>query len=275
MTRDCMAFAVSTARAAGKLLKARFNNRHTISYKGEIDIVTEADRLSEDLIVSRIRKRFPDHDILTEESKGLDRGSNYRWIIDPLDGTTNYAHGFPVFCVSIALERDGDIMLGVIYHPMLRELFVAEKDRGAFLNGLRLSVSGTSSLSRSLLATGFPYDLRRNADNNMNYFIGMAARARAIRRAGSAALDLAYVAAGRFDGFWELKLHPWDTAAASLMVREAGGAVSDISGNPYQFSSSAIVASNGRVHRAMLRLLQSINPISIASTTSIFRTTQR
>lgn len=275
MKRDCRAFAVAAARAAGTLLKARFNNRHTIRYKGEINIVTEADRLSEDLIVSRIRKRFPDHDILTEESKGLDRGSEHRWIIDPLDGTTNYAHGFPVFCVSIALEKKGDILLGVIYHPMLRELFVAEKDRGAFLNGRRLSVSGTSALSRSLLATGFPYDIRRNADNNMNYFIGMAARARAIRRAGSAALDLAYVAAGRFDGFWELKLHPWDTAAASLMVREAGGTLSDISGNPYQFSSPAIVASNGRVHRAMLRLLQSIHPISIAATSSIFRRTRR
>jgi len=270
MMREYRAFAVAIAKEAGDFLKARCRDTHTIHYKGEINLVTEEDRLSEDRMVSRIRKRFPDHDILTEESPGIDRGSDDRWIIDPLDGTTNYAHGYPVFCVSIAFEKKGDILLGVIYNPMLRELFVAEKNRGAFLNGRRLSVSGTSSLSRSLLATGFPYDIRRNADNNINYFIGMAAKAQAIRRAGSAALDLAYVAAGRFDGFWELKLHPWDTAAASLMVREAGGTLSDISGNPYQFSSSVIVASNGHVHRAMLRLLQSINPVSIAATSSIF-----
>ncbi len=270
MIRDYRTFAVAMAKEAGDFLKARCHDTHTVHYKGEINIVTEEDRLSEDMIVSRIRKRFPAHDILTEESKGIDRGSDYRWIIDPLDGTTNYAHGYPVFCVSIALEKKGDVILGVIYNPMLRELFVAEKNKGAFLNRRRLSVSGTSSLSRSLLATGFPYDIRRNADNNMNYFIGMAVKAQAIRRAGSAALDLAYVAAGRFDGFWELKLHPWDTAAASLMIREAGGTLSDISGNPYQLSSSGIVASNGHVHRAMLRLLQSINPISIASTSSIF-----
>jgi myo-inositol-1(or 4)-monophosphatase len=270
MIRNYRAFAVAMAKEAGAFLKARCHDTHSVHYKGEINIVTEEDRLSEDMIVSRIRKHFPDHDILTEESKGIDRGSDYRWIIDPLDGTTNYAHGYPVFCVSIALEKKGDVILGVIYNPMLRELFVAEKNKGAFLNRKRLSVSGTSALSRSLLATGFPYDIRRNADNNMNYFIGMAVKAQAIRRAGSAALDLAYVSAGRFDGFWELKLHPWDTAAASLMIREAGGTLSDISGNPYQLSSSGIVASNGHVHRAMLRLLQAINPISIASTSSIF-----
>jgi myo-inositol-1(or 4)-monophosphatase len=271
MMREFRTFAVDAAREAGAFLRARFRGTHTVYYKGEINIVTEEDRLSEDMIVSRIRKRFPGHDILTEESPGVDRGADHRWIIDPLDGTTNYAHGYPVFCVSIALEKEGDTVLGVIYNPMLHELFVAEKHKGAFLNRRRLSVSQTLLLSRSLLATGFPYDIRRSANNNVNYFIGMASKARAIRRAGSAALDLAYVAAGRFDGFWELKLHPWDTAAASLMVREAGGTVSDISGNPYQFSSSGIVASNGHVHRAMLRLLQSIHPMSIAATSSIFR----
>ncbi len=262
MIKDYRAFAVRMAKEAGTSLKSRLHEKHTVHYKGEINIVTEEDRRCEEMIIAEIKRHYPDHDILTEESAGIDRGSEYRWIIDPLDGTTNYAHGYPVFCVSIALEKAGRIVLGVIFNPMLNELFVAEENNGAFLNRKRLSVSGTSTLSQSLLATGFPYDIRRNADNNLNYFIGMATQAQAIRRAGSAALDLAYTAAGRFDGFWELKLHPWDTAAGLLMIREAGGTLSDIQGNPYRLSSHSIVASNGVVHADMLRVLQSIDPLS-------------
>ncbi|MBN1546647.1 MAG: inositol monophosphatase, partial [Syntrophaceae bacterium] len=221
--------AMTIARQAGCLLKDKFNQPHTIEYKGRINIVTEADRASEALIMTRIGEVYPEHDILTEESQGIATGSDFRWIIDPLDGTTNYAHGYPVFCVSIALEYKQEVCCGAVYNPMLDEMFVAEKNGGAFLNGKRIFVSETVDLSKSLLATGFPYDVRDSRENNMNYFSKMAMNARAIRRAGAAALDMAYVAAGRFDGFWELKLMPWDTAAAWLIVTEAGGAVTDLS----------------------------------------------
>jgi len=253
-------FAVSIARIAGSLLKDRFKEKHRIDHKGEIDIVTEADRMSEEVLITEINRRFPDHNILSEETAEIERGSRYRWVIDPLDGTTNYAHGFPMFCVSIALEKDGQIITGVIYSPVSDELFVAGKGEGAFLDGSRISVSGTTEISGSLLATGFPYDIRRDPNNNINYFSEMALRAQAIRRAGSAALDLAYTAAGRFDGFWELKLHPWDTAAGWLLVSEAGGVVTDISGGSYHLDSPSILASNGKIHDDMIRILGSINP---------------
>ncbi len=253
-------FAISIAREAGALLKDRFKEKHKIDYKGEIDIVTEADRMSEEVLISKISRRFPDHSILSEEAAEIERASRYRWVIDPLDGTTNYAHGFPMFCVSIALEKDGQIITGVIYNPVSDELFVAGKGEGAFLDGCRISVSGTTQISESLLATGFPYDIRRDPNNNINYFSGMALKAQAIRRAGSAALDLAYTAAGRFDGFWELKLHPWDTAAGWLLVSEAGGVVTDISGGDYYIDSPSILASNGKIHDDMIRTLDGIDP---------------
>ena len=253
-------FAISIARVAGSLLKDRFKEKHRIDYKGEIDIVTEADRMSEEVLITEINAKFPDHNILSEEMVEIERGSRYRWIIDPLDGTTNYAHGFPMFCVSIALERNGHVITSVIYNPVSDELFVAGKGEGAFLDGCRISISGTSEISESLLSTGFPYDIRRDPDNNINYFSGMALKAQAIRRAGSAALDLAYTAAGRFDGFWELKLHPWDTAAGWLLVSEAGGVVTDISGGNYRLDSPNILASNGKIHDDMIRILGSINP---------------
>ncbi len=263
--------AVAAAKEAGGILRERLHQQHAVHYKGEINIVTAEDRLSEEMLVARIREQFPGHDVLTEESEGIKQGSEYRWIIDPLDGTTNYSHGYPVFCVSIALEISGDIVLGVIFNPVLEELFVAEKSKGAFLNDRRINVSGTETLSRSLLATGFPYDIRTNPDNNIPYFIGMAVKAQAIRRAGSAALDLAYVAAGRFDGFWELRLNPWDTAAGTLLVRESGGVVSEISGNPHQLYSPGVVASNGKVHDEMLRILRSIDPFGAPAVASVFR----
>ena len=257
MTKDYMKFAETIVREAGSLLLQKLNEEHRIDFKGEINIVTEADLMSEKLLVHRIQKEFDSHDILTEESAGYDYGSDYRWIIDPLDGTTNYAHGYPVFCVSLALEIKSEIRIGAIYNPVLNEMFTAKKGGGAFLNGKPIEVSKIDELSRSLLATGFPYDIRVSKDNNINYFIGMAKKAQAIRRAGSAALDLAYVAAGRFDGFWELKLMSWDTAAGWLMVKEAGGAVTDLFGNPYGLKEGCILASNGKIHGAMIDALAS------------------
>jgi len=247
-----LSFTLAVAREAGELLKSKLNDRHTIEFKGEINIVTEVDRMSEALILSAIRRQYPGHDVLAEESSATHNGSSFRWIIDPLDGTTNYAHGYPVFCVSIALEIEGDICLGVVFNPMLDEMFVAEKGGGAYLNSRNLSVSKTAILSHSLLATGFPYDIRENENNNISYFTEMARKVQAIRRAGSAALDLAYVAAGRFDGFWELKLMPWDTAAGCLLVQEAGGLITDLSGLPFHLQSPHVIASNGRLHQDMI-----------------------
>jgi myo-inositol-1(or 4)-monophosphatase len=254
-------FIEATAREAGALLRERIDESHTVQYKGEINLVTEADRLSEALIVDRIRRSFPDHDILTEESPETANGSVFRWIIDPLDGTTNYAHGYPVFCVSIALEAEGKIRLGAVYNPMLDELFIAERGAGALLNGRRLTVSRTETLSRSLLATGFPYDLREDRNNNINYFEAMALSAQAVRRAGAAALDLAYLAAGRFDGFWELKLMPWDMAAGWLLVEEAGGVVTDLHGGPFGLYSPHILASNGLIQDEMSSMLAGTDPL--------------
>jgi myo-inositol-1(or 4)-monophosphatase len=262
MTMDvCRRLIEAMARKAGALLLERLHDRHTVQYKGEINLVTEADCLSEALIVERIRREFPGHDILTEESPETANGSDFRWIIDPLDGTTNYAHGYPVFSVSIALEVKGVIMQGAVYNPMLDELFTAEKGVGAFLNGRRLNVSRTERLSRSLLATGFPYDIREDRNNNINYFKVMVLSAQAVRRTGSAALDLAYIAAGRFDGFWELKLMPWDTAAGWLLVKEAGGCVTDLCGDSYQLLSRNILASNGLIHAEMASILAGTDPL--------------
>jgi len=254
--------AIEIARETGTFLRGRLNSVHSIDYKGEIDLVTEADKISEEMIASKINHLFPGHDILAEEFTYVDRGSDFRWIIDPLDGTTNYAHGYPVFCVSIALQNLDEIILGVIHNPMLEEMFVAEKGQRAFLNDREIHVSNTIGIPESLIATGFPYDIREDSQNNLNYFNEMIMKARAIRRAGSAALDLAYVAAGRFDGFWELKLNPWDTAAGWLMVEEAGGVVTDIGGEDYFLESAAMLASNGRIHKEMIDVLKRAPSIS-------------
>lgn len=252
-------FAVSTAEKAGSMLRERLNHRHRIVYKGEIDIVTEADRMSEEIILSAIARVYPLHDVLTEESVGISSGSDFRWIVDPLDGTTNYAHGYPVFCVSLALEHRGEVVLGVVYNPIMGEVFTAIRGNGAHLNGERIAVSKTRDLSRCLLATGFPYDIRSSRNNNLNYFIAMATRVQAIRRAGSAALDLAYVAAGRFDGFWELKLKPWDMAAGCLLVSEGGGAVTDLAGGPFHLDVPGVLATNGLIHQAMIDALSAVS----------------
>ena len=259
--KDFKGFAVETAREAGVFLRNRLNSAHKIDYKGEINLVTEADKISEEMITSKINNLFPDHDILAEEFTYTNRGSDFRWIIDPLDGTTNYAHGYPVFCVSIALQKLDDMILGVIYGPMLNEMFVAEKGKGTFLNDIKIHVSSTNRITEGLLATGFPYDIREDSQNNLNCFNEMIMKARAIRRAGSAALDLAYVAAGRFDGFWEIKLNPWDIAAGWLIVEEAGGVVTDMWGKDYCLDSSFILASNGRIHEEMMDVLNSVSSI--------------
>jgi myo-inositol-1(or 4)-monophosphatase len=250
-------FAVDLARRAGVLLKEKFNQKHEIHYKGEINLVTEADKMSEDLIIAAISQKFPDHGILSEESPVITGVGKLRWIIDPLDGTTIYTHGYPVFCVSIALENEGIIVLGVIYDPMREEMFVAVRGKGAYLNDKKLMVSHIDNISKSLLATGFPYDIRESKENNLDYFNSMALNVQAIRRAGAAALDLAYLAAGRFDGFWELKLKPWDTAAGCLLVTEAGGVISDIAGSKWNLQSPSLLSSNGLIHEQMISVLSS------------------
>lgn len=243
------------ARDAGELLMGRFGQGVAVEMKGEIDLVTEMDRGSEELIVGRLASEFPGTSILAEEGhRSTDSGSGL-WIVDPLDGTTNYAHGFPVFAVSIAFERAGVIELGVVFDPTRQECFTAVRGSGAALNGRPIHVSPRSDLGASLLATGFPYDIRTSAGNNLAEFSRFALRARAIRRAGAAALDLAYVAAGRFDGYWEAKLAPWDVAAGSLLVTEAGGFVTGYAGEPAVIRTGRLVASNGHIHSAMIATL--------------------
>ena len=247
--------ATAAAREAGLFQRERLWGEHTLSYKGEVDLVTEVDRACEELIVNRIRGSFPTHSFLAEEEQYPGGDPSSRWIIDPLDGTTNYAHGFPWFCVSIAFEREKEVVLGVIYHCMMDEMFSAVKGEGAFLNGLAIGVSKRSPLRQSLIATGFPYDVARDNENNFDNFIELHLAARGVRRAGAAALDLAYVAAGRLDGYWECKLKPWDVAAGSLLVAEAGGRVTNHAGLPYSVYDHRILASNGSIHEEMLRLL--------------------
>ncbi len=252
---DYLDVAVEAALLAGRYQRFRFASQVAVDMKGDKDLVTEVDRDSEKLIVEHLLARFPDHMILAEEGEYPCTGSSLRWIIDPVDGTTNYAHGFPWFCASIALESAGELLVGVIYNPMHDELFTATKGGGAYLNGRRLHVSTRYPLRDTLLGTGFPYDCATDPANNFASFIAFQKAARGIRRAGAAALDLAYLAAGRLDGFWELKLKPWDVAAGVLMIREAGGTVSTFDGSAYDVSNHRIVASNGLIHGEMVAML--------------------
>jgi myo-inositol-1(or 4)-monophosphatase len=245
--------AIEIAREAGGLLLQHFRQPLEISYKRRSDLVTEADRKSEALIVERLRSHFPDHAIVAEEGGGQKTGSDYCWYVDPLDGTTNFAHGFPVFCVSLGLAYRGEVVAGVVYDPTREELFTAERGAGAYLNSQRLRVSNTGDLAECLLATGFPA-FATNHELNVEFYFRFTQLTHGIRRAGSAALDLCCVAAGRFDGFWELKLNPWDKAAGTLLVSEAGGLVSSISGQPFNLLADDIFASNGLVHDQMLRV---------------------
>jgi myo-inositol-1(or 4)-monophosphatase len=254
--------AAEIALEAGALLRGYFQRGVATEYKGDVDLVTEADRASEKLIVERLSAVFPGHGICGEEGarRGLD--AEYRWYVDPLDGTTNFAHGFPVFCVSLGLEHrpagtaadaDGELVAGVIYDPLRDEMFIAEKGQGAWLNGRKLQVSRTNTLSEALLATGFP-SRKRHVSPNIHFYHEFTLRSHGVRRAGSAALDLAYTASGRIDGFWEFHLNPWDTAAGALLVVEAGGTMSRFDGTPFQLNSNEVLATNGLLREELISM---------------------
>ena len=254
-------FAIQTARDAGRILAERLG-RARISNKGDIDLVTEADVASEELIIERIRTHYPRHAILAEESGPSDGviaeagKSDWKWIIDPLDGTTNYAHGYPCFCVSIAAEYKGRIEIGVVYDPIRDELFAAERGQGATLNERRIRVSAIEDLNQAMLCTGFPYDVRQRP-RFARHFTNFTMQAQAVRRDGSAALDLAYVAGGRFDAFWEDGLNPWDVAGGIILIEEAGGRVTDFEGAPLDIYTPKVLATNGLIHDVMMRVLGS------------------
>jgi len=245
------------AREAGALLMQFFDRNIKIEYKGDADLVTAADRKSEALIRERIRETWPGHDVLGEEEGLRDTGSEFRWYVDPLDGTTNFAHSFPVFCVSMALRDKNGMLAGVCYDPTRNELFAAERGKGATLNGRPIHVSKTAKLKESLVGTGFPSH-KRHQNPNIHFYHQITLRSHGVRRAGSAALDLCYVACGRMDGFWEFNLNPWDTAAGVLMVEEAGGRVTDFGGGPFQINSRETLASNGVIHDELMREFQQI-----------------
>ena len=250
-------FAIETARQAGQVLLEKFG-RVNVMKKGDIDLVTDADHASEALIIERIRSHYPKHSILAEESgeaviKGGDQ--EWKWIIDPLDGTTNYAHGYPCFCVTLAVEHNSEIVIGVTFDPTRNELFAAEKGHGATLNGRPIRVSSSDALGDSLIVTGFHYNFKQKTDF-AKHLTGFMLESRGVRRDGSAAIDMAYVACGRFDGFWEEGLNPWDVAAGTLLIAEAGGYVTYYDGSPFSIYEPPICASNGRIHSQMLDVLR-------------------
>ena len=251
--------AVEAAREAGAILLAEFDRPQKIAYKGEVDLVTEADRRSEEAIVTRLRSQFPRHRIIAEEGgkTGAAEDSRYCWYVDPLDGTTNFAHGYPCFAVSIGLLEDGEPLVAAVLNPISRELFTAMRGEGAYLDQKRVRVSPVPRLSKGLLATGFPSQ-KRTQNPNIHYYWEFTLHSHGVRRDGSAALDLCSVAAGRFDGFWEFGLKSWDTAAAMLLVREAGGLVTDLAGRPYHPGDPEILASNALIHTEMQQLAADI-----------------
>ena len=251
--------AVDAARAAGRLLRDELSGARHIAYKGTpTNLVTEMDQRAETLILERLRGAFPDDAVLAEELGAAAGRSDRRWLVDPLDGTTNYAHGLPIFGVSIGLEAAGRLVLGVVYDPSRDEMFVAERGGGATLNDAPIKVSATGSVAASLLVTGFPYDIRETTDTNLPEYAAFSLRARAVRRLGSAAIDLAYVACGRFDAYWELRLGAWDVAAGAVLVAEAGGRVTGIDGRPLDVDAPTLVATNGLIHEEMLCALKEI-----------------
>jgi myo-inositol-1(or 4)-monophosphatase len=254
---DYLNTAVEIARESGALLAELFTQPMEITYKRRSDLVTAADRRSEALIVEQLRRHFPEHGIVAEEGGGHSAPSEYCWYVDPLDGTTNFAHGFPMFCVTLGLACRGEVIAGVVYDPTRNDLYTAERGGGAYLNGRRLQVSRTEKLSEGLVATGFP-PFATNHDLNIKFYFRFTELSHGIRRCGSAALDLCSVAAGRFDGFWELKLNPWDKAAGSLLVTEAGGRMSDIQGRPFDLLGDDVFASNGLIHGQMLEVFAEI-----------------
>jgi myo-inositol-1(or 4)-monophosphatase len=256
-----LSVAIEAAKEAGSFLKQSVGKVKNIEMKKdeERNLVSEIDKESEAMIIRRIKRRFPDHAILAEESGGTEASAEYKWIIDPLDGTTNFLHGLPIFSVTIGIEWKGEIVAGVVYDPNSDELFTAERGSGAYLNGKRLQVSPASRLINSLVVTGFPYNIADNPDHAVEHFEHFLMECQGIRRLGSAALDLSYVAAGRFDGFWEVSLNPWDMAAGILLVNEAGGRVTDFSGGPASIYNKQILASNAMIHESMLQVLRNAN----------------
>lgn len=257
MTKTYLQAAVEIAREAGVILREELAHTPEIAYKGEFDLVTQADRRSERLIVDKLQKYFPGHAVSAEEGTGADTNSEYRWHVDPLDGTTNFAHGYPFFCISMALARQGELLAGVVYNPIFEELFAATRGEGATLNGKKIRCSQIATLQKSLLCTGFP-NHKRLTNPNIHYYWDFTLRSHGVRRDGSAAMDLAYVAAGRFEGFWEFGLKPWDTAAGVLLVEEAGGKITDLEGRPYSLGGPTILASNGHVHDEMEKVASEI-----------------
>ncbi len=256
-----LATAVEIVLRAGDIQLARRESGFSIAKKGEIDLVTEVDLECERMCREVLAERFPDHDVLAEEQgtgASAPKGSRHRWVFDPLDGTTNYAHGLPIFCSSLGLEIDGHVQAGAVYDPTRRELFTAERGHGAFLNGQALRVSATPVLRDALLVTGFPYDVHSHTGDLVAMFAAFLGRARAVRRLGSAALDLCYVAAGRFEAFWEQHLKPWDVAAGGLIVEEAGGRISGMDGSTFDPAAAHLVASNGHIHAQMLDVIQDV-----------------
>ena len=258
MTIPYLNAAIETALEAGRILREEYALPPDILYKGDVDLVTQADRRSEQAIVTRLAKYFPEHSIAAEEGTGHVRSSEFRWHVDPLDGTTNFAHKYPCFAVSIALAQNGNVLAGVVYNPIHEELFAAARGQGATLNGKKISVSQVTTLSTSLLCTGFPVHKRR-ANPNIHYYYDFTMRSHGVRRDGSAALDLACVAAGRFDGFWEFGLKPWDTGAGVLLVQEAGGTISDFDNQPYQLGGPVILATNSLIHEEMRKTALAIS----------------
>jgi myo-inositol-1(or 4)-monophosphatase len=250
-----LATAIDIVLRAGEIQLKHFRTEHAVTMKGAIDLVTEVDLEVERMCRRVLAERFPSHQILAEEFGGPEAGaaaSDYCWIFDPIDGTTNYAHGLPIFCAALGLEIAGRIDVAAIYDPTRKELFTAERDQGAYLNGARIRVSGAGRLVDAVLVTGFPYDVHEEAETLVGLFGAFVAKARAVRRLGSAALDMCYVAAGWLDGFWEARLKPWDIAAASLLVEEAGGRVSGMDGAPFSPRGTSVLATNGALHQPML-----------------------
>jgi myo-inositol-1(or 4)-monophosphatase len=258
MAENFLDAAVEIAREAGAILREEFARPATISYKGdEVDLVTQADKRSEAAIVARLKRYFPDHGVVAEEGSGYEGRSGYKWYVDPLDGTTNFAHSYPCFCVSIALAERGELIAAAVYNPISEELFAAARGEGATLNGRAIHVSAVHTLSTSLLCTGFPVHDRRGSPN-LRYYGEFTMRSHGVRRDGSAALDLASVAAGRFDGFWEFGLKAWDTAAGVLLVQEAGGRISDFAGGPCPLGGAVVLATNSKIHDEMLAVAQEV-----------------
>jgi len=252
---DYLETAMDLARAAGDVLNYYADRDKLVEFKGRGNLVTIADKKSEELIVGGILDRYPSHSILAEESGATQPGASIQWIVDPLDGTTNFAHGYPFYCVSIGVEENGKPLCGAVYDPVREEMFTAGRGAGAYCNGSRLKVSDVGSLAEGLLITGFPYNFRERLDTVLGQFGKFLVASQAVRRGGSAALDLCYVAAGRLDGFWELYLQPWDTAAGRVILEEAGGRVTSFKGEPFSVQIKEILGSNGLIHEEMIAVL--------------------